>query len=249
MRVRPAAVAGMFYPADKAQLLQQLKHDLDLSAQPIPSLRAVILPHAGHIYCARIAAHALRHIRKEVSKILLVGPAHRTPFRGLALSSADFFTTPLGRIPLVKLRSDRSVSINDRAHAAEHCLEVICPYLQSHLDQFELLPVLVGQDGTAPLQELLSSVDKRFLVVISSDMSHFLNQQQAEQKDSQSIKQILALRSELSGDQACGYQGINACIDWAKPLQLTPELRAYDTSAKVNNDQSRVVGYSAFTFH
>src|SRR5579883_2831544 len=182
--IRPPAVAGMFYPASADELGADIDRMLDEAAtQRGPAPKAIIVPHAGYIYSGPIAAEAyalLRPIRDRIRRVVLLGPAHRVPFRGFALPSVKAFRTPLGDIPIDRPAIDRlrglpEVKILDEAHAGEHCLEVHLPFLQRTLGSFALLPIVVGMADGKDVAKLLDAIwgGPETLIVISSDLSHY----------------------------------------------------------------------------
>ena len=181
--IRPAAVAGQFYPADPQQLRDQVSNLLAAASPAAAPPKAIIVPHAGYIYSGAVAASAyntLQAMRQRIQRVVLLGPAHRVGFHGLALSSADAWRTPLGEVTLdhdadAQLLALPQLIQMDEAHREEHSLEVQLPFLQALLDHFSLLPLVVGEAGTdevAEVLELLWGGDET-LIVISSDLSHF----------------------------------------------------------------------------
>lgn len=161
---RQPAVAGLFYPADPDEL-HQIVQEMLHKAHKLPGhkVKALIAPHAGYVYSGPVAASAYAQLyprKDEISQVVLLGPSHRVAFNGLACSSADYFSTPLGNIPLDRKSVDQlcslpQVQILDQAHSEEHSLEVHLPFLQEVLGKFELIPVVVG-DAT-PDEGLRSS--------------------------------------------------------------------------------------------
>ena len=256
--VRPPAVAGMFYPAEPGQLaldVQQLlagarAHDL------VP--KALIAPHAGYIYSGAIAATAyatLRHIAARIRRVVLLGPTHRVAVRGLALPGADAFDTPLGRVVLDTAAASAiahlpQVSVNAQAHELEHSLEVQLPFLQSVLSDFTLLPLAVGMATAEEVAEVLEIVwgGEETLIVISSDLSHFLPYATAQRVDNVTAQSILKLRQPIAHDQACGGTPINGLIVAAKKHHLTPHLLDLRNSGDTAGSRDQVVGYASFAF-
>jgi AmmeMemoRadiSam system protein B len=256
--VRPAAVAGLFYPAAPAQLrfdVQQFlagapHHDL------IP--KALIVPHAGFIYSGAIAAAAyalLIPIAARIRRVLLLGPTHHVAVRGMALPGVDAFETPLGRVVLDVAATQSiarlpQVSVSALVHAQEHSLEVQLPFLQSVLRDFTLLPLAVGMataDEVAEVLEILWGGDET-LIVISSDLSHFLPYATAQQVDKITVDDILGLRQPIDHEQACGGTPINGLIVAAHQHRLTPHLLDLRNSGDTAGSKSQVVGYAALAF-
>ncbi|MBT2322455.1 AmmeMemoRadiSam system protein B [Variovorax paradoxus] len=260
--VRPAAVAGIFYPDDALQLRREVGDCLDavattaLGAASPPKL--LIVPHAGHVYSGAVAAHAyalLAPWRARTSRVVLLGPAHRFAVRALAAPSVQAFDTPLGRIALdeaalVALDTLPQVVRDDRPHAFEHSLEVQLPFLQSVLGSFALVPLLVGDASpseVAQVLELLWGGDET-LVVVSSDLSHYLPYAQAQARDRATVQRILAFDGALVPEEACGALVINGALHAARRHRLQPRLLDLRNSGDTAGDHRRVVGYAAIAF-
>jgi AmmeMemoRadiSam system protein B len=256
---RPAAVAGMFYPGSASVLSNEVAAMLagvDV-AEGAPA-KALIVPHAGYVYSGPIAASAyacLVPLRKKIRRVVLLGPTHRVAVRGLAVSSASAFDTPLGSVPVDMALRDAvlklpQVRCNDDAHALEHSLEVQLPFLQSVLDAFTLLPLAVGQAGDAEVAEVLECVwgDAATLIVVSSDLSHYHPYAEAQQLDGATARQILALHELANHAQACGATPINGLLLCARRHGLHVHLLDLRNSGDTAGDRSRVVGYAAFAF-
>ena len=258
--VRPPAVAGMFYPADTAELDLALS---DLLARPEgPKLahapKALIVPHAGYIYSGPVAASAyaqLDALRGRIRKVVLLGPAHHVYLQGLALPKADRFLTPLGEIPLdqegmQRLDASPHVSRSVAAHKLEHSLEVQLPFLQRMLGEFELLPLVVGEASAADVADVLDTVwgGDETLIVISSDLSHYLPDDLARLVDGKTADAILALNWHLDHEQACGATSINGLLLAAQRHGLRAVQLDVRNSSQTAGDADRVVGYAAFAF-
>lgn len=257
--IRSPAVAGLFYPAD----IQELQHDVQQllfhakfhDTKP----KALIVPHAGYMYSGAIAATAyasLKAIADRIRRVVLLGPAHRVAIYGLALPSVDVFATPLGRVQLdTKLIQEIAhlpqVSVSDAAHALEHSLEVQLPFLQSVLGEFVLLPLAVGMTSAEAVAEVLEQVwgGEETLIVISSDLSHYLPYVQAQRVDSETIRSILQLRQPIEQAQACGNIAINGLILTAQKYHLKPQLLDLRNSGDTAGSRDQVVGYAAIAFN
>jgi len=256
--VRPAAVAGTFY----AGSARSLNYDIDnmlrqarASRGPLP--KAVIVPHAGYIYSGPIAASAYQRIaagRGRIRRVVLLGPAHRVPVRGLALSQSAAFETPLGMVP-VDIKAEALIAdlpqvvASASAHAWEHSLEVQLPFLQKILGEFALVPLVVG-DATA--QEVAEVLDRLWggpetLIVVSSDLSHYLPYELAQKIDDQTVHMILDLHS-VTHEQACGGTPVNGLLLAAQRHRLHPQLLDLRNSGDTAGDHDHVVGYAAFAF-
>jgi MEMO1 family protein len=258
MNIRPAAVAGAFYPA-RADALRRMLVECFENARPA-TLRpkALIVPHAGYIYSGPVAATAyslLKPLRALVRRIVLLGPVHRVWVSGLALPGAAAFETPLGRVPLDQNGIDAitdmpQVGISSAAHAEEHSLEVHLPFLQTVLDDFSLIPLAVGGASPEQVAQVLERLwgGDETLIVVSSDLSHFLPYAEAKQVDTATANAILNLDSHLIGEQACGAYPINGLMLAARRHGLVPHLLDMRNSGDTAGDRNRVVGYGAFAF-
>jgi AmmeMemoRadiSam system protein B len=260
--IRPAAVAGLFYPNDAAELRETVIHLLGEAGPQVAAHappKALIVPHAGYAYSGMVAASAYRRLREScasVRNVVLIGPSHRVPMRGLAMPSVDAFETPLGAIPIdrnarQRLRELGLAGISDAAHAAEHSLEVQLPFLQVVLREFELLPIATGLALPAQVARALEAVwnGPSTLIVISSDLSHYHTSAEARQLDDRTQATILARRSDLSDEQACGACGINGLLEVARRKALAVELLDQRNSGDTAGDRSRVVGYGSYSLH
>ncbi len=264
MSVRQAAVAGLFYEADIASLRRQIS-DLMAATSSIgdtaPSIapEVLIVPHAGYIYSGLIAARAYRYLESrgdEIRRVVLFGPAHRAYLEGMAVPSVDLFTTPLGDVPLDREAIDRiitmpEVSVSNQAHKDEHCLEVQLPFLQTVLTQFTLVPVVVGDCDAATVAAVLDTLwgGTNTLVVISTDLSHFLSYEEASHVDTQTCSRILAKTSSLTGDEACGARVVNGLMRTEHAQLLEVKLLDACNSGDTAGGRDRVVGYGAFLLH
>lgn len=256
--VRPPAVAGSFYPADPAQLARDVQQLLAEARHYDLAAKALIVPHAGYIYSGAIAATAyatLRSVAARIRRVVLLGPTHRVAVRGLALPGVDAFDTPLGRVLLDAdgvraLAYLPQVTVSAQTHALEHSLEVQLPFLQSVLGDFTLLPLAVGMATPEEVAEVLDVLwgGDETLIVISSDLSHFLPYATAQRVDNETVQSILKLRQPLTHEQACGGTPINGLIIAAQQHHLTPHLLDLRNSGDTAGSGDQVVGYSAFAF-
>ena len=245
--VRPAAVAGMFYPGEPRELRRTVDRmllgaDAELAAGVVP--KAIIAPHAGYPYSGPIAANAFepfRGLAGRVERVVVIGPSHHVPFRGLALPEADSFDSPLGPVELdleacESLLELPQVHVDAWPHAREHSLEVEVPFLQQVLGDFRLVPLVVGSAPPAQVAEALARVwgGDETRIVVSSDLSHFLDYDTARRVDRQTADEIVDLEASIEPQQACGSAA-------ARLLDLR-------NSGDTAGDRSRVVGYGAFSF-
>ncbi|MBU1394714.1 MAG: AmmeMemoRadiSam system protein B, partial [Gammaproteobacteria bacterium] len=258
--IRPAAVAGMFYPDNPAVLRQTLADLLaNAPAADAPHApKALIVPHAGYIYSGAVAASAyarLAELRGRISRVVLLGPTHRVYVRGLALPGVERFATPLGEIQLDReamqgIADLPQVTTSTAAHQMEHSLEVQLPFLQQVLGDFLLLPLAVGEataDEVAAVLEQVWGGDET-LIVISSDLSHFLPDALARKVDGATVDAILALDPHLSHEQACGATPVNGLLLAARRHGLHPMALDVRNSSDTAGDPEQVVGYAAFAF-
>jgi MEMO1 family protein len=264
VRVRPAAVAGRFYPADPAALAA-LVDGLLSNARPARTARpgtwpvALIAPHAGYRYSGAVTATAYAAVRQwagEVSGVVILGPAHFAPLQGMAVPSVDAFATPLGPVAVdreARSRALPAVVVDDEPHAYEHAIETQLPFLLRCLRPgIRVLPVLVGAAPPAAVAALLSTVacDPGVLTVVSTDLSHYLSRAQAQERDARTAAGILAKDGDvLQPRDACGYHPLRGLLQFAAGRDLTVQLLQLATSADTGGDPDRVVGYGAFLLH
>jgi AmmeMemoRadiSam system protein B len=258
--VRQPAVAGTFYPANAAMLretiIELLKSSVASCEKGHP--KALIAPHAGYVYSGPIAGQAYAQLitqAKIIRRVILLGPVHRVPVRGLALPKADRFATPLGEVPvdqdaIRRLEAMPQVVVSEDAHAFEHSLEVQLPFLQSVLHDFSLVPLAVGDATSEEVADVLEALwgGPETLIVVSSDLSHYLPYAQAMQIDHDTVEQILDGRQLDSFERACGALPINGLLLAASRHKLTPKLVSQCNSGDTAGDRQRVVGYAAIEF-
>ncbi len=263
MQIREPAVAGMFYPANEQQLRREVEALLSAAATTALHTdctpKALIVPHAGYVYSGATAAkayHLLQPLRETIKRVLLLGPAHRVYLQGMAIPATRHFRTPLGPVALdIDALDDVAalpgVEVSDAAHAEEHCLEVQLPFLQLLLADFSLIPVVVGKCDPQRVAGLIDSLwgNEETLVLISSDLSHFLPYAEARRMDQQTERRILDKASTLSGSEACGAQAINGLMRARHTGPLAIETVALCNSGDTAGDKSRVVGYGSFVVH
>lgn len=259
--IRTPAVAGLFYPADTAELHAQVQHFLVEAEPPADSPpKAIIAPHAGYIYSGPVAASAYRRLqaaRGAISRVLLLGPSHRVGFRGLAASAMTAFETPLGSVPvdqeaIAEARRSPDVDFLEQAHAREHSLEVHLPFLQEVLGDFKLMPLVVGEARPSQVGQVLETLwgGPETLIVISSDLSHYLDYQNARDMDQATSKAIETLRFEDIGyEQACGRNPVNGLLWVARRKNLQVETLDLRNSGDTAGSRDQVVGYGAYAFH
>jgi AmmeMemoRadiSam system protein B len=257
-RIRKPAVAGLFYPGDARELAATVADALDVSVPPDESApKAIIVPHAGYVYSggtAGIAYARLRALRDRIAHVVLIGPAHRAWVDGIAVSGADAFATPLGTVEVEDalrrcVLEIPGVVVDDRAHAAEHSLEVQLPFLQETLGRFTVLPLAVGEASAHDVAVTLERVwgGPETLIVVSSDLSHYHDYATARSRDVRTAAAIVAGDAEAIGDDdACGARPIRGFLVAAGRRGLGVRLLDLRNSGDTAGDRDRVVGYGAF---
>jgi AmmeMemoRadiSam system protein B/AmmeMemoRadiSam system protein A len=257
--VRPAAVAGLFYPGHQVELARDILGMLEQTREAplVPGFpKALIVPHAGYIYSGAVAAHAFALLRPAagiVKRVVVLGPCHRVAVRGLALPGAAGFETPLGTIPVdeeaVRAIADLPQVVSFPAtHAREHSLEVQLPFLQQVLREFKLLPLVVG---SATAEEVAAVVERLWggpetLFVISSDLSHYRGYEAAREIDGRTVQAILDFRTDIDHEQACGATPVTGFLLAAKRRGMRIELLDARNSGDTAGGRDRVVGYASF---
>jgi hypothetical protein len=258
--VRPAAVAGTFYPGNARALTDEVDDLLGGAQALAPRVgfpKAIIVPHAGYIYSGGVAASAydaVRPARGIVKRVVLLGPVHRVPVRGLATVSNEAFATPLGSVPidreaLASLGDLPQVVTSDAAHAMEHSLEVQLPFLQKTLGSgFKLVPFAVGTASVAEVAQVLERLwgGPETLIVISTDLSHYQEYEAAQRIDGTTISRIASFATDLDHDEACGATPLNGLLHVSKNRNLSLKLLAACNSGDTAGGRDRVVGYSSF---
>jgi AmmeMemoRadiSam system protein B len=258
--IRPAAVAGAFYPADSISLSAMVGAFLELAPKQMEVIpKALIVPHAGYVYSGPIAASAYAQVldaSNKIKRVVLLGPSHRVAVDGLALPGADAFATPLGVVPIDMeavntLRHLPQIKEIPAAHRMEHSLEVQLPFLQTVLRDFKLVPLAVGDATTDEVAEVLDLLwgGEETLILISSDLSHYLPYKSACETDQMTANAIVELRRPINLHEACGGIPVSGLIKAARDRGLQPRLLDLRNSGDTAGDKSRVVGYGAFGFY
>lgn len=264
--IRPAAIAGSWYPGDEPALsaalekfmaaATSLQHALS-GTPPVP--KAVIVPHAGYKYSGAIAARAYARIvpiADQITRVVLFGPAHRVYSKGLAIPSVEYFETPLGRVKLDQeylhiLKAQDYTEVSDAAHAEEHSLEIQIPFLQQVLGEFQLTPVVVGGASGEVVEDALKRLwgGAETLIVISSDLSHYHGYEESQRRDSATSMAIMSLSTgSIGSENACGWRPVDGLLRRAKNLGLTPTTLEVKNSGDTASPHDRVVGYGSWTF-
>jgi AmmeMemoRadiSam system protein B len=259
-KIRPAAVAGSFYPGDPHRLEAEVGR---LLSQAPPSggaaPKALIAPHAGYVYSGVVAATAFAQLRERadaITRVVVIGPAHYVPLRGIALPTAEVFATPLGRVAvdrdaLASLAGLPFVSTMDAAHAPEHAIEVELPFLQRVLLRFTLVPLLVGSATAKEVGAVLARLwgDVETLIVVSSDLSHYHDYETARRRDAATAQRIEGGDwASLGPDNACGCLPIAGLLIEAARHGLAAQRLALCNSGDTAGPRHEVVGYGAWAF-
>jgi hypothetical protein len=259
-RIKSPAVAGLFYPAKATELHRQIVQYLaaaNSGTEPVP--KALIAPHAGYIYSGPVAGSAYARLKlaaSRITRVILLAPSHRVAFAGIAYSSASHFQTPLGLIPvdrgaLDELSGLASLQLNDPAFEEEHSIEVHLPFLQETLERFSIVPLLVGDATAEQVAEIIERLwgGDESLIVISSDLSHYLDYDSAAAMDRETSQAIEALRPEaLTYHSACGRTPVSGLLLAAKKHGLKARTIDLRNSGDTAGSRDRVVGYGAYVF-
>jgi MEMO1 family protein len=254
---RQPAVAGTFYPDNPKQIhlmLDQYLQDARIDAK-VP--KAIIVPHAGFIYSGPIAASAyarLQQAKDKITRVVVIGPSHRVAFRGLAVSRANTFSTPLGKIhvdqkAVTMLMEFPFVEYIEQAHALEHSLEVHLPFLQETLHDFKIVPIVAGDASPEQVSLVIGALwgGDETLIVISSDLSHYHDYATAKKLDQLTSENIEKLQYELiTSESACGKVPVNGLLKLAREKSLSIKAIDVRNSGDTAGDKSRVVGYGAY---
>jgi MEMO1 family protein len=260
VKIRPPAVAGQFYPRDRQMLQTSLSRLLAAAPESTtPAPKALIAPHAGYIYSGQVAAAAFAALRENtqaITRVVVIGPAHYVPVRGIAIPTADAFETPLGQVPvdreaLAALADVPFIVPADAPHAPEHALEVELPFLQALLGSFAVVPLLLGdavpQQAATVLRRLWGGPET--VIVISSDLSHYHDYATARRLDAATAAAIERGNWESIGpDQACGFLAVAGLLVEANARGLTAHRLALCSSGDTAGARDRVVGYGAWMF-
>ncbi len=256
MSIRPAAVAGLFYPQNKTDLNFMLSGILPHSSSTHP--KALIVPHAGYIYSGGIAGQGYTLLEKgePFDRVCLFGPNHRVPLEGCAVPEHSFFSTPLGELPVdqkavAELLKRPEVMASDAVHAQEHCLEVQLPFLQYLQINAPIVPVVVGECSASVVADMIEPLlsDPKTLVIISTDLSHFHTYENARQIDAHTDLKIMNADHDIKPTEACGCHALNGFLLAVKRQSMMIKKVALGNSGDTAGDKSRVVGYGCYVVY
>jgi MEMO1 family protein len=257
--VREPAVAGQFYPQDPGELHMLVDALLGEAAgdEEAPP-KALVAPHAGYVYSGAVAASAFARLRPHrdlYERVLLLGPCHRVPLAGMAVCGADAFRTPLGDVPVdrdtVAALVERGVRVYEPSHRLEHSLEVQLPFLQTVLRDFSVVPVVVGDVQPQAVADILESFwgGPETLIVISSDLSHYLDYDAARRRDSTTCRRIERLDTRIGHDDACGATPLRGLLLAAGRRGMRVATLDLRNSGDTAGSRDSVVGYGAWMFN
>lgn len=274
-KVRPAAVAGSFYPADPKELAQTVDGFLaQAGALEIKDLVAVIAPHAGYIYSGSVAAHSYALLKgRKISRVVVIAPSHQESFGFSSIYDGDAFTTPLGQVPIDRafaaglVKASSLIRFSIRGHSVskdrpEHSVEVELPFLQRVLGKFTLVPIVMGDQSYEACRALGLALAKSIqgtdtLIVVSSDLSHYHPYDDAVKLDRKTLRAIeewdylsMSQNFETNTWEACGGGPIIAAMIAAERLGARQaRVLKYANSGDTTNDRTRVVGYGAVAIY
>lgn len=248
MKIRKPSIAGTFYPEDARELKENLNYLKNFKGSI--KATAIMVPHAGHIYSGEVAGEAYKQITNEYEKVIILAPNHTIYTKKAILDTNEYWETPLGQVKIWKPKiTNDAFEESEIIHKQEHAIEVQIPFLQTKLKKFELLPIIIGDIGEVDLnkisKELLKLITPNTLIVISTDLSHFLTEKQAKEIDEETIQNILKLK-DINPEYACGANPLKVANRIFKELDKKPHFLKYDTSAKITKNTYEVVGYASF---
>jgi len=258
-QVRLPAFAGMFYPASADELRRLVQFCLDGAVRCTSgrSSKAFVLPHAGYVYSGPVAGSGYRCLQMDrdiIKRVIVLGPSHRATFTGIAVSEASEFATPLGEIPvdesaIGQIREFPQVRVMESAHAHEHSIEVHLPFLQVVLENFTIVPLVVGEAREEEISVVLEKIwgGPETRIIVSSDLSHFHQYAVARQLDEETAERIEKLEP-VEPDQACGCIPLNGLLCSARLHKLNSHILDLRNSGDTAGDRARVVGYGAIAF-
>jgi AmmeMemoRadiSam system protein B len=250
----------MFYPGSARELAEKVTYYLANSAISGPVPKAIIAPHAGYVYSGPVAASAyalLGPARGTIKRVVLIGPSHRVGFRGIATTSAIAYAIPgaeivVDRDAMASLDGLPGVGLLDAAHAQEHSLEVHLPFLRAVLGEFKLVPLVAGQADAQSVSGVLDALwgGAETLIVISTDLSHYLDYAAAKKLDASTVAAIERLDAEGIDDaQACGRVPVRGLLVTAKRRGMQVKTLDVRNSGDTAGTKDRVVGYASIAMY
>lgn len=256
-KIKEPSVSGMFYPSDREVLEKQINNFAQNIAESEYKSRAVIVPHAGLVYSGQLAFEGINCLKRDIKNLFIFAPAHRVAFEGLSLSGFDEWKTPLGNIELNQtvnreLEEKFNAKIFDEAFREEHSVEIQLPIIQTIFENVKIIPVLVGRENPEKITEIISEYypNQDFGFIISSDLSHFLTDEQAKQIDGKTAEMIESGDIQnFSYEQACGAVGIYGLVQFANKNNYSLIRVNMYNSSLVTDDKSRVVGYGSWMLY
>ncbi len=257
---RAAAVAGLFYPGDRQALRDAVSELLDGAAPEAPPHAgpqppAIVVPHAGYVYSGPTAGVAFAAVPRAPERVVLVGPAHRVRLRGVSAADFDAYGSPLGSSPVdraavAELEARGLTRFVPQAHAEEHCLEVMVPFIRERFGDVPLLPLLVGGASAAEVAAALdAALRPGDLLLVSTDLSHFMPYEAARRRDLATLDKVMTGDwGGIDGHAACGHHGLGAAMQLGQRRGWSPRVLDYRSSGDTAGDRRRVVGYGALVF-
>ncbi len=252
LKLREMAVSGSFYPSYCAQLKDFFatwnKKQFNCNLHP----RALIAPHAGYIYSGEVANDAYSCVKgKNYKRAVVIGPSHKIAYSGISGSFFEKYDTPCGRLDidlkyLKALAKHFKIVFVPKVHSSEHSTEVQMPFLKQYLPSTKVVELIYGSISLQHLSQLIYTLaqDKKNLIIISSDLSHYYPLKQANELDSHCVTAISNMDpTPLRRCEACGKRGIEALLAVGMKLSLKSKIISYSTSADTSGDSSMVVGY------
>ena len=261
--IRPPAIAGTFYPHNPDELADTVRHYLTQAGRFFDTAhkapKAIIAPHAGYIYSGFTAAAVYNRLYpscETIRRVIMLGPCHRVAINYAALPSSKLFQTPIGNIPVDTDSIDNIkhldyVKIFNATHAKDHCIEIHLPFLQMILKKFKIVPIIIGDISPLKVAEIIETLwgGPETLILVSSDLSHYLDHTQANTLDSQTSKIIERMDFEaLRSDQACGCHSIKGLLMVARKKRLSAYTADVRNSGDTAGSKDRVVGYGSWYF-
>lgn len=257
MRVRPSAVAGMFYPYNRNDLREMVNAFLESAKKTSVDgkLRGLVVPHAGYVYSGPVAAVGYKLLKENnpnIDTIFLIGPSHTARFLGVAQAEEEYWETPIGRVEMEQLPESQSIKNNSMIHQKEHCLEVQMPFLQTVLGKFRSYALLTSEVSARILAtELTRELDENSLIIASSDLSHYHPYDQAVRIDSVANKAVPLMDMEKVENfvEACGKDAILILMNIAKIKRWKCKFLDYKNSGDTSGPRDQVVGYGCYAFY